>query len=150
MSHKRRGARAQIEAGVLGDTVPLSSLRQKCIVLSGQAGSEKMRDWDRPEFDGNAATDADSVFAAAIAGPRRPFARCRLAHGLVGNVKYPSYLDDDESAGAVLGEARDITGRRRSQPLLDRAADLLAAEPGIQGWMVTVPIAQESAPVCDG
>jgi hypothetical protein len=31
MSHKRGGLLAQIEAGVLDDTVPLSSLLQKCI-----------------------------------------------------------------------------------------------------------------------
>jgi hypothetical protein len=31
MSHKRGSLLAQIEAGVLDDTVPLSSLLQKCI-----------------------------------------------------------------------------------------------------------------------
>ena len=51
MSHPRRGVRAQIEAGVLENTVPLSSLPQKCIVLGGHAGSEKMRDSGRQEFD---------------------------------------------------------------------------------------------------
>jgi hypothetical protein len=149
MSHKRRGLRAQIEAGVLDDTVPLSSLRQKCIVLSGHAGSEKMRDWARREFDGYAGADADSVFAAAIVGPRQHSTPCRVAHGLLDYAEYLSCLDDDEAAGAVLGEARDIAGRLRCQPLLDRAADLLAAEPGIRGWMVAAPIGQESA-VRDG
>lgn len=52
MRHKREGLLAQIEAGVLDDTVPLSSLLQKCIVLGGQAGSEKMRDWARQELNG--------------------------------------------------------------------------------------------------
>jgi hypothetical protein len=45
------GLLAQIEAGVVGNE-PLSSLLQKCIVLGGQAGSEKMRDWARHELNG--------------------------------------------------------------------------------------------------
>jgi len=36
MAQKRGGLLAQIEAGVLDDTVPLSSLLQKCIVLGGR------------------------------------------------------------------------------------------------------------------
>jgi hypothetical protein len=52
MAHKRAGLLAQIEAGVLDDSVPLSSLLQKCIVLGGKAGSEKMRDWARQELNG--------------------------------------------------------------------------------------------------
>lgn len=32
--------------------MPLSSLLQKCIVLGGKAGSEKMRDWARQELNG--------------------------------------------------------------------------------------------------
>src|SRR5580693_3174464 len=42
MTHKRGGLLAQIEADVVDNTVPLSSLLQKCIVLGGQAASEKM------------------------------------------------------------------------------------------------------------
>jgi hypothetical protein len=52
VAHKREGLLAQIEAGVLDDRVSLSSLLQKCIVLGGQAGSEKMRDWARGELNG--------------------------------------------------------------------------------------------------
>jgi hypothetical protein len=37
--------------------VPLSSLLQKCIVLGGQAGSQKMRDWARQELHGYAPSD---------------------------------------------------------------------------------------------
>ena len=57
MSHKREGLLAQIEAGVFDDTVPLSSLLQKCIVLGGQVGSEKMRDWARRELNGYAGAE---------------------------------------------------------------------------------------------
>lgn len=52
MEHKRAGLLAQIEAGVLDDSVSLSSLLQKCIVLGGKVGSEKMRDWARQELNG--------------------------------------------------------------------------------------------------
>ena len=58
MSHKRGGLLAQIEASVLDDAVPVSSLLQKCIVLGGQAGSEKMRDWARQELNGYTGADA--------------------------------------------------------------------------------------------
>ncbi len=43
---------AQIDAGVLDDEVPLSSLLQKCLVLGGDAGSKKMRNWARQELNG--------------------------------------------------------------------------------------------------
>ena len=52
MAYQRAGLLAQIEAGVLNDAVPLSSLLQQCIVLGGRAGSEKMRDWARQELNG--------------------------------------------------------------------------------------------------
>ena len=58
MAHKRRGLLAQIEADVADHTVPLSSLLQTCIVLGGQAGSEKMRDWARQELHGYAGAEA--------------------------------------------------------------------------------------------
>lgn len=45
VAHRRDGLLAQIETDVVDDRVLLSSLLQKCIVLGGQAGSEKMRDW---------------------------------------------------------------------------------------------------------
>lgn len=42
---------AEIETGLL-DNEPLSTLLQKCIVLGGHAGSEKLRDWARRELNG--------------------------------------------------------------------------------------------------
>lgn len=56
-SHTRSGLLGEIEAGVLDDTVPLSSLLQKCIVLGGQAESQKMREWARKELNGYIGTD---------------------------------------------------------------------------------------------
>jgi hypothetical protein len=48
--------------------VLLSSILQKCIVLGGQAGSEKMRDWARQELRGYAG-EPDSI---PESGRRRP------------------------------------------------------------------------------
>jgi len=71
MAHKQGGLLAQIEADVVNDRVPLSSLLQKCIVLGGQAGSEKMRDWARRELNGYVGADTvpeyRHVFAALMA-----------------------------------------------------------------------------------
>lgn len=52
MAHKRESLLAQLEVGVLDDSMPVASLLQKCIVLGGRAGSEKMRDWARQELKG--------------------------------------------------------------------------------------------------
>jgi len=52
MAHKWGGLLAQIQADVVDHTVLLSSILQKCIVLGGEAGSEKMRDWARQELNG--------------------------------------------------------------------------------------------------
>jgi hypothetical protein len=57
MAHNRGGLLAQIEAGVADHTVALSSLLQTCIVIGGQAGSEKMRDWACQELHGYAGAD---------------------------------------------------------------------------------------------
>lgn len=58
MTNRRgSGLLAQIEAGVVDHKVPLSSLLQSCIVLGGQAGSEKMRDWARQELNGYGGVD---------------------------------------------------------------------------------------------
>jgi AbiTii len=53
----RGGLLAQIEAGVVDPRVPLSVLLPKCILLGGQARSEKMRDWARRELNGYGGAD---------------------------------------------------------------------------------------------
>lgn len=59
MTKRRGGLPAQIEADLLDDSVPLSSLLQRCVVLGQQAGSEELRDWARWELNGYAdAADA--------------------------------------------------------------------------------------------
>jgi hypothetical protein len=99
---------------------------------------------------------ADGGLAAARRLPLRSSACAstptayHLAHGLLDYAEYLSHLDDDEAAEAAIGEARDIAGRLRCQPLPHRAADLLPAEPRIRGSMVSAPIRQQSEAVRDG
>ncbi|MGH3847825.1 MAG: hypothetical protein ACRDS0_41410, partial [Pseudonocardiaceae bacterium] len=71
MARKRGGLLAQIEADVVDDRVLLLllSLLQKCIVLGGQAGSEKMRDWARRELNGYAGTDTVPDYRHVPAAP---------------------------------------------------------------------------------
>jgi hypothetical protein len=49
---EQAGLLANIQAGVVDDSVSLESLLQKCIALGGQAGSVKLRDWARQELNG--------------------------------------------------------------------------------------------------
>jgi len=74
-----------------------------------------------------AGPDADPAFAAAVAGLRQHSTPYHLAHGLLDHAAHLLRMDDSEAAGAAIGEARDIAGRLRCQPLLDRAADLTPA-----------------------
>jgi class 3 adenylate cyclase len=93
---------------------------------------------------------ADAAFTAAIAGLRLHSTPYHLAHGLLDYAEHLLRRDDNEAAEAAIAESRDIAGRLRCQPLLDRAADLLPAEPRNRVPMVTTPGPQESADVRDG
>jgi AbiTii len=57
MANKRGGLLSQIEADLLDDRLSLSSLLQRCVVLGGQAGSQKLRDWARWELNGYAGAE---------------------------------------------------------------------------------------------
>jgi predicted ATPase len=67
--------------------------------------------------------DPGPAFAAAIAGLRQLSTPYHLAHGLLDHAEYFARLGDAKAAEAAVAEARDIAGRLRCQPLLDRAAD---------------------------
>jgi len=73
---------------------------------------------------------ADSASVAAIAGLCHHSTSYHLADGLLDYPEYLSHLDRDEAAGATIGEARDIAGCLRCQPLLDCGADLLLQNRG--------------------
>ena len=69
--------------------------------------------------------DAAAAFAAAISSMREQSTPYHLAHGLLDHAWDLTPLDDADTAARAIGEARDIAGRLRCQPLLDRAAALI-------------------------
>jgi hypothetical protein len=99
---------------------------------------------------GDGGLPVGPAFAAAIARLAPALHLLPSAHGLLDYAECLRRLDADGAAGAAIGEAREFVGRLRCQPLLDRAADLVPAEPRIRGSMVTAPVRQQSAPVRDG
>jgi class 3 adenylate cyclase/predicted ATPase len=75
---------------------------------------------------------ADAAFTVAVTGLRQHSTPYHLAHGLLDYADYLTRLGDTEAAEAATSEARDIAGRLRCQPLLDRAANLTLARPPAQ------------------
>jgi class 3 adenylate cyclase/tetratricopeptide (TPR) repeat protein len=76
--------------------------------------------------DGDPA--ATEMFASAVSSLRELSTPYHLAHGLLDYARHA----EAEAAEAAISEARDIAGRLRCQPLLDRAAELLPARPPVQ------------------
>lgn len=70
-----------------------------------------------------AADDAAAAasFAAAIKSLREQSTPYHLAHGLLDHAEYLLSAADAQAASAAIDEARDLAGRLRCQPLLDRA-----------------------------
>jgi hypothetical protein len=68
--------------------------------------------------------DTGTAFTAAITGLRQHSTPYHLAHGLLDQTEHLIRLGDDEAADEAIAEAREIAGRLRCRPLLDRAADL--------------------------
>jgi hypothetical protein len=62
------------------------------------------------------------LFAAAIDGLHELSTPYQLAHGQLDHAGYLTRLGDAAAAAAATGEARNIAGSLRCQPLLDRAA----------------------------
>jgi hypothetical protein len=72
--------------------------------------------------DGDPA--AAAAFAAAVSSLRELSTPYHLAHGLLDYARYLMHTGDAEGGAAAVEEARDIAGRLRCQPLLDRAETL--------------------------
>jgi hypothetical protein len=68
--------------------------------------------------------DPAAAFTVAIAGLRQHSTPYHLAHGLLDHAEHLLRINDDETAGAAIGEARDIAERLGCQSLLGRAAQL--------------------------
>jgi class 3 adenylate cyclase/tetratricopeptide (TPR) repeat protein len=95
--------------------------------------------------DGERRADGDATatvsFAAAIASLREQSTPYHLAHGLLDHAQYlaaatasgsaaaSGSAENAETAAAAIAEARDIAGRLRCQPLLDRADALTPRDP---------------------
>jgi AAA ATPase domain len=79
--------------------------------------------------DGDPA--ASAAFASAISSLRELSTPYHLGHGLLDCAQHLTRLQETEAAADAVGEARDIAGRLRCQPLLDRAADLAPAAPPV-------------------
>jgi class 3 adenylate cyclase/tetratricopeptide (TPR) repeat protein len=78
--------------------------------------------------------DASASFTAAIASLRELSTPYHLAHGLLDHAEYLLAAGDAEAAATAIDEARDLAGRLRCQPLLDRAAALTPqAAPHVAG-----------------
>ena len=79
-----------------------------------------------------AASDGDqaaaAAFASAISSLHELSTPYHLAHGLLDHAGHLIRLGDTEAAEAAVSEARDIAGRLRCQPLLDRATALTPAK----------------------
>jgi class 3 adenylate cyclase/predicted ATPase len=80
----------------------------------------------------DAGPDPGAAFPAAITGLRQHSTPYHLAHGLLDHAEHLTRLGDAEAAEAAIAEARDVAGRLRCQPLLDRAAHLTPARPPAQ------------------
>ena len=77
---------------------------------------------------GDGDADAAAAFTAAITSLREQSTPYHLAHGLLDHAEYLARVHGDaEAAATAIDEARDIAGRLRCQPLLDRA-DALAPQ----------------------
>ncbi len=81
---------------------------------------------------GDGELAAAPSFASAITGLRELSTPYHLAHGLLDQAEYLVHTGDSEAAAAVVDEARDIAGRLRCQPLLDRAEAIERAKPRIR------------------
>jgi hypothetical protein len=76
---------------------------------------------------------ADTAFASAISELRELSTPYHLAHGLLDYALYLLPRGEAEAAGTSVEEAREIAGRLRCQPLLDRAEDIDRARPRVPG-----------------
>jgi hypothetical protein len=66
-----------------------------------------------------------AAFTAAIKSLRAQSTPYHLAHGLLDYVEYLMAIGGAAAVASAVAEARDIAGRLRCQPLLDRAVALV-------------------------
>jgi class 3 adenylate cyclase len=114
----------------LGDTAAIQDL---LVILDGcPAGYlapmlRAERDLVRARQAGDPADEASAAaLRAAITRLRELSTPYHLAHGLLDHAQYCTARGDTEAAEQAIAEARDIAERLGCQPLLDRAAGIVA------------------------
>ena len=90
------------------------------------------RDLARARVAASNGRAATASFAAAISGLRELGSPYHLAHGLLDHAQLLTRLHEAAAAEAAVGEAREIAGDLRCQPLLDRAADITSAQSPVE------------------
>jgi tetratricopeptide (TPR) repeat protein len=121
-------ARAAYEVQDPAATVELLALLDSCPPGHLAPMQQAERDLVRARLGASGGDPAAAVpFAAAISSLRELSTPYHLAHGLLDYAGYLTRLGDTRAAAAAIGEARDIAGNLRCQPLLDRAADITPA-----------------------
>lgn len=123
MSSRPIGLLAQIEAGVLDDSVSLSSLLQKIIVLGGKAGSEKMREWARHELNGYVGSDVELPEYRRIHSALYARITNRVGFNGISQQINPSDLPDFMTEKADLEEAILGNGIGELEALVAQAED---------------------------
>ena len=139
-------ARAAHDLGDSATTVNLLALLDDCPPGHLAPMLRAERDLVRARLaasDGGRAAAAS--FAAAVTSLREHGTPYHLAHGLLDYAQHLIRMGDADAARVAISEARAIAGRLRCQPLLDRAAGLLPAEPRIRAAMEPAPGQEESA-----
>jgi class 3 adenylate cyclase len=125
---KAEPARAACELGDTAATAELLALLDACQPghLAPMQRAERDLVHARLAASGGDPAAAEP-FAAAISSLRELSTPYHLAHGLLDHASYLTRLGDTQGAAAAIGEARDIAGGLRCQPLLDRATDIMPA-----------------------
>ncbi len=89
------------------------------------------RDLARARLDDDGDPAAGASLTGAIAGLRAMSTPYHLAHGLLDQAEHLLGQHDSGAAAMAVDEARDIAGRLRCQPLLDRIAALTSEPPRV-------------------
>ncbi|HKA95306.1 MAG TPA: adenylate/guanylate cyclase domain-containing protein [Streptosporangiaceae bacterium] len=89
------------------------------------------RDLVRARLADHDSGEAASSFASAIGSLRELSTPYHLAYGLLDYAQHLTRVSDGDAAAAAYGEAGEIARRLRCEPLIDRAAAAICAEPQI-------------------
>jgi hypothetical protein len=126
---------AEIERDLLGGEVRTTALLQKCIVLGGRAGSEKLRDWASRELNGYG--DEDEVpgyrsIGAVIQADVSTGNRLYKGH-VISSIRLPKIardagVDENVTFKQGIGEIEDLAGRGDKAVTVTRPGAAIIAE----------------------